>query len=260
MAELIQQRDQALHEAYERERLISATLQKAMLPDVPERVGNLEIAMGYFPALEEAEIGGDFYDVMLLPKGLVGLLIADVSGKGLSAAVRTAMARYMLEGFAHENPDPAETLHRVNASMYGYGQDWTFVTAFFGIIDSLSGDLVYASAGHPPPMLRRQDGSIERLPQSVGLPLGVAEDAEYHARKLTLTKGDALVCYTDGVVEARHGNDWLGEEGLISVLRATDGTPTRIVTEVYRRVCDFAGGRASDDIALLVIRLTHSRT
>jgi serine phosphatase RsbU (regulator of sigma subunit) len=255
MAELIQQRDQALREAYEREKQISATLQKAMLPDVPERVGRLEIAIGYFPALKEAEVGGDFYDVMLLPNGLVGLVIADVSGKGLSAAVRTAMVRYMIEGFAHENPDPADTLRRVNASMYGYGQDWAFVTAFFGVIDSRSGDIMYANAGHPPPLLRRQDGNVERLGESAGLPLGVIGDAEYHTCELRLMDGDSLVCYTDGVIEARRGADWFGEERLIATLRVTDKTPNEMVDEVCSSVHDFAGGgQPSDDIALLVVK------
>jgi serine phosphatase RsbU (regulator of sigma subunit) len=255
MAELIQQRDQALREAYERERLISVTLQEAMLPSAPERVGNIEIAIGYFPALQEAEIGGDFYDVMTLPGGLVGLVIADVSGKGLSAAVRTAMVRYMIEGFAYEHPDPAHVLQRVNAAVYGYGQEWTFVTAFFGIIDPATGELNYANAGHPPPMLRRRDGNVEQLAASAGLPLGVADDAVYRARSITLLTDDALICFTDGVEEARHGGNWFGEEGLISALGPTDGTPNDMVRRVYDAVRDFTSGQPQDDIALLAIRL-----
>jgi len=257
MAEQIQQRDQELNEAFQREKRISATLQKAMLPDVPERVGGILIATGYFPALKEAEIGGDFFDVICLPDGKLGLVIADVSGKGLSAAVRTAMARYMIEGFAYQRQDPTQVLSSVNAAVCGLGKVWNFITVFLGIIDD-SGKLLYANAGHPPPIVRRKDGSIEKLDRAAGFPLGVDENADYSIAEVALGEGDTAVCYTDGITEARQSTDWFGEERLTSLLAITSGNPKEVVNAVYSAVSEFTGGRPSDDIALLVVKRKHS--
>ncbi|MHB9038222.1 MAG: SpoIIE family protein phosphatase [Armatimonadota bacterium] len=259
MAESIQERDQALREAYERERRIAVLMQQRMLPAVPDRVGGMEIATGYFPALEEAELGGDLYDVMLLPSGLVGLVIADVSGKGLTAAVHTAMAKYMLEGFASDGQSPAEALRKLNRAMATFLRGEaaeTFVTGFFAVADPSTGQIVYANAGHPSPLLRRKDGSTVWLDAVNGFPLGVDNDAGYSESQIALAEGDSLLLYTDGVIEAHRGGEWFEMEELASMVKGLDVAPAELVLSVYQAVSDFAGGSAQDDIALVAIRMT----
>jgi len=256
MAESIQQRDDALRLAYERERRISTAFQECMLPDVPAQIGRIELATAYFPALKEAELGGDFYDVTVLPDGLVGLLVADVSGKGLEAAVHTAMAKYALQGYAYEDPDPARALCRLSAVLHDNSLTDKFITAFFAVVDPATGRLVYANAGHPQPILRHKDGRIEWLKIASGPPLGVSQQPDYVAEEITLLENDILVCYTDGVIEARKGLQWFNPEGLQRVVEAADGAPTEIVCEVYRSVSDFVGGELPDDIALMAIRMS----
>lgn len=254
MADSLQERDEALRQALARERRISTAFQERMLPEVPARVGRTRIATSYFPALEEAELGGDFYDVMLLPNGLVGLVMADVSGKGLTAAVHTAMAKYMLEGFVHENSDPADALTRANAALAWYAPEYTFVTVFLAILDPTTGEMTYANAGHPQPILRHADGSSEWLAVASGPPIGAVRGSSYTVDRVSLADGDTMMCYTDGVIEARNGYQWFGLEGLQSLVESADVPPGEMVDLVYRAVAQFGSGRVADDIALLAIR------
>jgi serine phosphatase RsbU (regulator of sigma subunit) len=255
MAESIQQRDKDLQLAYQRERRISTAFQESMLPDVPRQIGRMELATAYFPALEEAELGGDFYDVNVLPNGLVGLLVADVSGKGLSAAVHTATAKYALQGFAYEDTDPGRVLTRLSAVLYDNSNTDKFITAFYAVVDPDTGSMVYANAGHPQPILRHKDGSIEWLIIASGPPLGVARHPSYITQDLQLLEGDMLVSYTDGVIEARKGTDWFGMEGLEVILKSGEYSPNDIVCEIQHTVSDFVDGDMPDDIALLAVRM-----
>ncbi|MCL5104621.1 MAG: serine/threonine-protein phosphatase [Armatimonadetes bacterium] len=193
---------------------------------------------------------------MILPNGLVGLLIADVSGKGLPAAVHTAMAKYMLEGFACEDSSPASALSRINRVMYAcpnHEQD-TLVTAFFGVIEPNSGRFRYANAGHPAPLWRHSSGCVERLDQPPGPPLGTISAPDYQETEIAVMKGDNLVLYTDGVIETRRSGQWFNIEGLEAVVGASESTPTVLVSKIYEAVSQFVGGRMPDDIGLLAVR------
>ncbi|MCL4541969.1 MAG: SpoIIE family protein phosphatase [Chloroflexi bacterium] len=258
MAESIQQRDEALRQAYARERRIASTMQSCMLPNIPPKVGRLEMATAYFPAWEEAELGGDFYDVMILPGGLVGLVIADVSGKGLNAAVHTAMTKYMLEAFASHYSSPAEALSKLNRSMVvflGEQGGETFVTLFLAIVDSVSGHLSYANAGHPAPILRHSDGTTELLENSIGLPLGISSEADYKESTAQLRECDNLVLYTDGVAEAHRDGIWFGIENLEGLIQDTDLSPSELVHTIYAKVSEAVGGSVPDDVALVAVRM-----
>jgi serine phosphatase RsbU (regulator of sigma subunit) len=263
MAQSIQQRDEELRQAYERERRIASVLQQRMLPQLPSKFGRLRIATGYFPASEEAELGGDFYDAMLLPDGSVGLVIADVSGKGLSAAVHTATAKYMLEGFAHDKPDPALVLTKLNNSMNWYqldDQQEKFVTLFFGIVNPETGHMLYANAGHPPPLVRHNDGAVEWLDKTSGFPLGVVSAAEYSNGYTQLAENDALVLYTDGVIEAHRKDRWFNSESLANLVSGADLAPSDLVDAIYQTASDFIHSRIPDDVALIVVKLEADTT
>ena len=262
MAESIEQRDEALWTALERERRIATALQRRMLPDVPTRIGDIELGTGYYPAREEAELGGDFYGVTSLGEQRVGLLIADVSGKGLSAAVHTAMVKYTLEGLAREDPSPASVLTRVNrvlGTRTDPEEQDTFVTVFFGVLDISSGLLRYANAGHPAPVRRTMLGETTDLGGPTGLPLGIDCSAGYEEKTITLANGDSILLYTDGVLEARREGELFGPERLVDLVSTDDRTPGQLVAAVYSAICDFAGGQLQDDVALLAVRMKPIR-
>ena len=168
----------ALQAAHDRQRDIAETLQKSLLPTIPPRTGVIEFAHKYQAALEEALIGGDFYDLFSLGEHRLGIVMADVSGKGLKAAVQTAMLKYTLRGFAWETPDtPGRVLARVNDVLCSpMSSHEGFVTLFYGVLNTQTAEMVYASAGHEPPLHRAAGGQTaapaDRRRPRAGLPAG----------------------------------------------------------------------------------------
>jgi len=243
-------------EAFEKWMNIGQSLQKNMLPSVPESVGKFSLASAYFAALEVSDLGGDFYDIINLPDGRIGLVTADVSGKGLEAAVFTAMGKYTLRAYSYEDSDPSVILKRTNNALVDIGSDLGFVTMFFGILDPDTGRLVYANAGHPPGLVANADGSIRWLSDAgPAPPLGIFMDKEYPSAECTLHDGDVLICYTDGVIEARRNRRPFETERLAEVVsRARIHPPEKIAQVVHSAVCGYCGGRIQDDIALLVVK------
>ena len=152
-----------LEVSYQREKRIAGELQKNLLPAIPAQVGAFEFAHEYQAALEEAQVGGDFLDHFALNGARVGFVMADVSGKGLKAAMQTAAVKYTLRAFAHDMPlEPGRVLAHVNNVLCGeMSVPDGFVTLFYGVLDTHSGELVYANAGHEPPLCRRAaDGAF----------------------------------------------------------------------------------------------------
>ena len=193
----------ALQEVYERERRIAETLQRSFLPDrVPELEG-YRIAQAYQPALAEAAIGGDVYDIFRLPSGKVGIAVADVSGKGLQAARYGAMIKYMLRAYSYQNDDPARIMTLLNSSISMDMDVESFVTCFFGILDPGTGSLAYANAGHEEPLYIPQGSAVPRRIHVTGPMLAVQESSTYTSERLNLRKGDIILLYTDGVTDAR---------------------------------------------------------
>ncbi|NLC58190.1 MAG: SpoIIE family protein phosphatase [Armatimonadetes bacterium] len=240
--------------AFERERNVAEVLQKAFLPPVPPERGGLRLAARYYAALEEAQIGGDFYDLISLPDGRIGLLMADVSGKGVNAAVHAAMGKYMLRAFAFEHPDPVEVIRHLNDALFTYVAHEVFITLFYAAVHPETGEVDYVSAGHPPAFLVRahDPNRLVRL-GSTGSPVGAFRDAQFASASVRMEPGDLLVLYTDGVTEARNGREFFGIERLEDVVaenarRGPDGTADAIRAEVQH----FTGRASHDDIALIV--------
>jgi sigma-B regulation protein RsbU (phosphoserine phosphatase) len=240
---------------FERERRIAETFQRTFLPHVPEQVGEFELAHQYAAALDEARVGGDFYDVFHTPDGRLALVIGDVSGKGLNAAVHTAMAKYLLRGFAHCSADPGAVLRQVNNALCFYAPENMFITLFFGLLDTSSGLLYYANAGHEPPLLwSRKTGRIRSL-ASTGRALGFVGGGEFLCEEAAIEPGDILVMYTDGVTEARNGGTLFDVSGVRDAVRSAAGdSAARVAELIETRAREHAGGRLTDDIALLVAR------
>ncbi len=241
---------------FEREKNIAEVLQKGLLPWIPREVRKLLLSTGYYPALDFAEVGGDFYDYIQLSENRIGILIADVSGKGLEAAVYTAMGKYTIRAFASENPSPADVLTRANAALSRTSREWGFITMFFAVIDAETCAVTYASAGHPPCVLVRSDGEVSCIPcPDQQPPLGIFGDITYVERSLALRPGDLLIGYTDGLIEARSNGDMFEIERLCQVAQEhRHEEPETLVDSIHSSVCAFCHDRISDDMAVLIVK------
>ncbi|MBE0448889.1 MAG: SpoIIE family protein phosphatase, partial [Actinobacteria bacterium] len=237
---------------YEAERNISDTLQEALLT-APERIEGVEFGYLYRSATEATRVGGDFYDLFEIEHGRVGIVIGDVSGKGLEAAALTSMVKNTIKAYAYEGASPASVMSRVNDMVKKASSSAVFVTVFFGILDTKEGTLFYCSAGHPPAILKREAGEIAFLITSSPV-IGAFMGLNFIDDRATLKKGDVLILYTDGVTEARCDHEFFGEERLVSFIRDLEPTGAEKMPQViFDEVMNCTGGVLSDDVALLCI-------
>ena len=236
-----------LRASYEAEKRIADTLQEAFsqrpLPNLPM----LRFSATYVPATEETKVGGDWYDALELPQGRVLFAIGDVAGHGIEAAVMMNRVRQSLISCALLDPEPASVLRRVNGELV---RNTPMVTALAGYADATTYEFVYASAGHPPPVLL-EPGRRPRMLEFGSLPLGVSPAATYRTNRVQSVPGAMLVLYTDGALE--HSRDVIaGEELLLkATAEAGDRTEEDAATVIHNAI--FAGRSVGDDVAILTI-------
>jgi hypothetical protein len=238
--------------AYERQQEIGRIIQQALMPAPNVRLPGVAVAGRYQPS---REVGGDFYAVLPLGDGRVGLAIADVAGKGIPAATLAARTRYLLEALASEGRDPGDVLARLNAALMRDAGIHLFVSLYYAVYTPSRGVLRWASAGHPPPVLLRAGTSGAAPLDTAGLLLGILPDAKYTSRETSVCPGDVLVLYTDGLTEARRDDGELfGEQRLTAaVTAARGGAAEDIAGAVMDAVAAWAGGGQRDDLALAVV-------
>jgi serine phosphatase RsbU (regulator of sigma subunit) len=243
--------------ALRRELDIARSIQQSILPRVfppfPQRT-DIDVFAAMLPA---REVGGDFYDFFLIDDAHLGVVIGDVSGKGVPAALFMAVSRTVVKSIAVAGTSPAECLRRANALLCLDNSAEMFVTIFYAVVDLRSGDVEYGNGGHNPPYLLRRDGSVEMLERTGGTVLGVLEDLHYVSKRARLAPGDALFLYTDGVTEAMDCNAALfSDQRLRSALeRCAQGTPEAIIGSVIAAVEHYSESVAqSDDITVLAVR------
>jgi serine phosphatase RsbU (regulator of sigma subunit) len=237
----------------ENELALARRIQARLLPEAPPVVHGLEIA----GASESArEVGGDYFDHIDLGRGRVALVIADVSGKGVGAALLMSAFRASLVSHDLSHTDPAHLAVRLNGFLHHSVDPGKFVTAFVGFLDAASGALHYVNAGHNPPVLLRADGTPEWLSEG-GTILGILPASTFTSGIATLAPGDLLVLYTDGVTEGADatGGMW-GEERLVAALERLRERPCgQIVREIVSEVRAFEGESGpADDITMLIAR------
>ena len=236
---------------FEAQRHIAQTLQENFVHELPT-VPGLELGLVTMTAYEPELVGGDFSDLFVLDEAHVVVLIGDVAGKGVRAAGLTETVRSKMRAFASLDPSPAFILAKTNELLLRFDPDDPHVTAFCAVLDPRNGRLIYASAGHPAPVHAGVVG-CRPLQVTFGPPLGSFERpyANAHAE---FTLEDYLVLYTDGVIEARRGNELLGEQRLIDVVSGQRGRSAQEVADAVRdAVQDFAG-RLRDDLHVVVVR------
>jgi PAS domain S-box-containing protein len=242
---------------YETQRSIADTLQEALLT-APDRIEGIEYDYLYRSATEATKVGGDFFDIFELEHERVGIVVGDVSGKGLQAASITSLVKNTIRAYAYEEASPAVILARANNAVKKSIPAPYFVTLFFGIFDIKTGNLIYCSAGHPPALLKKKNG-IESLSER-SLILGAFADTRFTEGNAIIEAGDVLLLYTDGIIEARSGWELFGEEKLVMSLDNLKPSSAKdIVHAIFSEVMRYTGGSLLDDAILLSIALKKMR-
>ncbi len=231
---------------------LARAMQVAILPSRFPVAPGCEGAARMLPA---TTMGGDFYDFIELPGGRIGLVMADVSGKGVPAAFFMAVARTNLNALAATSSGPADCLQRTNDVLLTQNPMDLFVTVFYAVFDPATGVLTYSNGGHNPPLLRRANGHVEMLTSAAGLVLGMFP-ASYDEDSVQFAPGDTLVLYTDGVTEAFNVDVQMYEEArLVERVRDDGGATAKgLVTAIFDSVIGFSGAAPqSDDITVAVL-------
>jgi sigma-B regulation protein RsbU (phosphoserine phosphatase) len=232
---------------------VARALQSAILPATFPAKPGCDGAARMIPA---TTMCGDFYDFIELRDGRIGLVMADVCGHGVPAAFFMAVARTNLRDLAVQYTDPGACLVRANQALCAQNPMDLFVTMFYCVVDPTTGVLRYANGGHPPPYLRRADGSVEALNGAGGLVLGAMPGVAFPDHTVQLRAGDRVVLYTDGVTEAcNSAAEAYGAQRLIAEVQAHgDAAAAAIVERICQSVTAFVGGTAQfDDITLTVL-------
>ncbi|WP_419927545.1 PP2C family protein-serine/threonine phosphatase [Candidatus Poriferisocius sp.] len=249
--EALASRDQLV--ALQNELSIASQLQQSILPAIPPETDGCEVSANMEPA---RNVGGDFYDYFKLDNE-VGLVVADVSDKGIPASMFMMSSRTALKGAAIGVREPQMVLTEVNNQLQQDNPTFMFVTLIYALFNPETGLLTYSIAGHDPPMLIRADGSVTELPLTKGIALGIAADVVYTQESVTLEQGDTVVLFTDGVTEAMNADNQ--QFGLGRLTEVFEGKPPENATEaneaVFEYVRNFAGDAPqSDDITCLTLR------
>lgn len=249
-------RTTAEKERYTRELEIAKEIQDNFLPETTPDIPGMEIAAVTIPAME---IGGDFYDFIPVTGDRQGFVVADVSGKGVSAALFMALSRTLIRASGQENPDPAVAIQKANRLIYEDGRSSMFVTVFYGVLDAPAMAFSYVNAGHNPPLLvRGEPPEVRTLGEGRCIALGVVPEVSMTCAELVLQPGDLIVMYTDGVTEAFNPQDEeFGEGRLVEYLQKHRHNPAREIIDglldEIRRYCGSAP--QSDDITLVIVRV-----
>ncbi len=245
------------YEEIDREMKAVAAIQRSLLPARLPDIPSLHLATNYETA---RRAGGDYYDFIPLGQGLLGILIADVSGHGTPAAVMMAVMHSIVHNYPDDPAPPSELLSFLNRKLLDHyvGVNGTFVTAFYGIYDPKTRRLTYSSAGHNPPRMRRcSDQSVLALDGAQQVPLGVLEEPGFVSHTEQLQPGDQIVFYTDGITEAASpSGELFGTDRLDKALATCGAEPAEIVDRVLKHVESHTDGAAPrDDRTLVVARV-----
>ncbi|MHC1687658.1 MAG: SpoIIE family protein phosphatase [Methanothrix sp.] len=232
---------------------IASDIQRSFLPERVPPVRGFDLAATSISAME---VGGDFYD-FIPGNERMGMVIADVSGKSIPAALFMALSRTIVRANATHHEKGTEVLQDANDMISADSRSGMFVTLFYGVLDEQTKSLVYANAGHPPPLLMRKGEDRFRALEVTGIALGVVEGMKYEERQIDLLPGDILVLYTDGVNEAI--NDREEQYGLARLCRTVRGSrdlsAQGILDAILKDIALFAGDQAQfDDITMIVLK------
>ena len=234
---------------------IAREIQQAMLPSGLYRASGVETAGVSRPA---NTVGGDFYDILPLDNGRIAVAVGDVAGKGSPAALLMALLLAMMRTLVDERLEPAELVGRLNVQVARHAPGSRFITLFYGVFDTGSGELTYVNAGHTPPLLLRADDRLDRLADG-GIALGMFDHATYTPGRIVLQPDELLAVYSDGITEAENADGRpFDESGLESALRLHGREPIATIGAAVLHAVEAHTGdtRFADDLTVLVLRRT----
>jgi len=241
-------------DTFAREHAIAETLQRSLLPDALPQVPGLDLAVRYLPATDGADVGGDWYDAFPLQGGRIGLVTGDVAGHSIASASIMGQVRSLLRGYAIDDPDPGRVLERANAALAHLLPD-VLASVVYAVLDPATGDLSYANAGHPPPLVTTGTGHAEYLDDTAGTMLGACTATSFTTGHRLLRPGARLLLYTDGLIEDRHRDISDGLAILAETLRRSQPSSAgQTCADVHTALLGTA--RRDDDVCLLTARLT----
>ncbi|HBB98689.1 MAG TPA: hypothetical protein DC054_25180 [Blastocatellia bacterium] len=232
---------------------VARQVQLQLLPARDPQLEGFEISAYNFPT---EEVSGDYYDWVRIYDDQIGVVIADVSGKGVPAALLMAFLRASLRAATHIGYAPHISMSKVNYLLWESIERNQFVTAFYGILDATNRTLSYSNAGHNPPLLMKVDGTV-RFEERGGVPLGMFRDSRYYEYFETIEPGEVFVLYTDGVTEAMNSTDEeYGRDRLVTAVRACRELPAReMIDFIHRDLMAWTEGRGSnDDVTFFIIK------
>ena len=237
---------------------MASNMQQAILPTQFPQNDNYDVYGSMLPA---RNVGGDFFDIIHLDGERLGLAVADVSDKGVQAAMFMMSSRTLLKGAAIGMHSPDLVLNEVNNLLHADNKTIMFVTVLYAVYDPRSGELIYANGGHCSPMMVHADGSCTDLPQTGGVVLGLAPQIEYNQASTILKPGDTVIMYSDGVSEATNSEgDDFGTEGIAGLFEGRPPTGAREANEAILEAVNIftRGAPQSDDITCLALHRSHN--
>ncbi len=244
-------------ESVESELRIARHIQESLIPRIfPPFPDRSEFAL-FARNIPAKEVAGDFYDFFFLDDDNLVLVIADVSGKGVSASLFMAVTKTLIKAKANEVSKPHKIMSEVNFELCQENDSAMFVTTFLAVFNVKNGDFTYCNAGHNPPYLLKPKGGYSQLENTDGMALGVWEDCEYSSKKIKLNKNDIIYLYTDGVNEAMdiNNNEFSYEKMEEFLAEIREETPRQITEKTLETVKEFTGeAEQSDDITLMVLK------
>ena len=252
------EREHSQLESIKTDLAVAGEIQQAILPRVfppfPENERELDLAALMTPA---KDVGGDFYDFFRIDPQRIGVVVADVSGKGVPAAIFMAVSRTLLRTIGLQGDAPGDCIKRSNELLVSESVNCMFVTVFYAIYNVVTGEVNYCNAGHNPPFLLKADGTVSMQPISTNCIVGAIDGLDYAEGTLQLSVGDTLLMYTDGVNEAfNEQHQQYGEQRMEQLLTTQAGSTCReLIDAQLADVHQFAGDEPqSDDITLLAIK------
>jgi sigma-B regulation protein RsbU (phosphoserine phosphatase) len=245
---------QRAEQSESRARALARTLQSTLIPPSPPTLPGLDVSAGYRPAGNGEEVGGDFYDIFQIRTGDWVLALGDVCGKGVDAAVITALVRHTLRALSVQQADPSAVLRSLNEVLLAKGTE-RFCTVVLARLRLEGGAwwATLASGGHPLPLRRSGAGDLRPVGAHGSL-VGVLPEVVFHDTRFRLDPGDLLVMYTDGVTEGRSGDEFYGEQRLLRSVVEHHGA-VKPAEEILGDVLEFQQGSARDDIAVVAVRV-----
>ena len=252
------QKEHSQLESLKNDLSVASEIQQSILPRVfppfPEECDKLDIAASMNAA---KDVGGDFYDIFRLDEDHIGIVMADVCGKGVPAAIFMAVSRTIIRATAMNGLSPAECITRSNSLLAADSVDCMFVTVFYAIYNLKTGEVFYCNGGHNPPHILKKNGEVIELPKSRDLMVGAFDGVKYHEETIQLEKGDAMVMFTDGVTEAMNeSREEFGTARLVETLEEVAmHNCQQIIETVKADIATFVdGAEQSDDITLLAFK------